>query len=110
VATHFDEISNQSRCSDFHNVCKLSAASGRAGLTCPNSKEEVDAGLLNWSRRGPSALKTYNNILAQTIAAENALAQYYQRDFKMSAGEAKTTAATVLETGRRTYFVFHKGH
>jgi len=69
-----------------------------------NTREEVDAGLKNWSRRN---LKHYQSIKQQYPKAENALAEYYQAKFKLSPQKAKIQSAYAMDIALRSHFEFH---
>ena len=75
-----------------------------------NSRKVVDRGLKKWSRQAPDFRELYDKIYKQYPRAENALARYYQVNFKKSPKEAAKMAKEMLDLAFRKYFVFPRGH
>ena len=71
-----------------------------------NSREQVDTGLKQWSRKADSFHALYQQIQAQSPAAERALAQYYKTRFSKTDEEARSMARHALDIAIRMYFVF----
>lgn len=71
-----------------------------------NTREQVDAGLLAWSKATVSYSEHYKKIADQYPKAEKALASYYSSHFDKSSSEAFTLAKTVLDYAYRSYFMF----
>ncbi|MEO9078198.1 MAG: hypothetical protein ABI268_02700 [Rhodanobacter sp.] len=74
-----------------------------------NSKDQVDDGLLLWSKTGPSYAHSYARIQRTYPLAESALARYYKSEFKLSKEQAKKVAHWVLDVAYRSNFVFSGG-
>lgn len=72
-----------------------------------NSREEVDAGLKNWSQTGSADRKIYQAIQRQYPVAERSLANYYQQHFGRSTSEAKELSAYFLDIVLRKHYTFH---
>jgi hypothetical protein len=74
-----------------------------------NTRKEVDMGLSKWSRKSKNFLELYQKIIEQYPKAEQALAQYYQDQFQLTAEKAKRLASCVLDLAYRNNFIFpHK--
>ncbi|MDQ8037648.1 MAG: hypothetical protein REI12_09510 [Pedobacter sp.] len=71
-----------------------------------NSRAEVDAGLLGWSKQGRSYQRLYQKIQRQLPLAEGALAHYYQSEMKMTKAKASATAAKAIDSAFRSNFTF----
>jgi hypothetical protein len=74
-----------------------------------NSREEVDAGLKEWSREGDSYLRVYNEILAAYPVAVRALSAYYEKTFSLKTDKARQLAEYVLDIAVRANYVFSNG-
>jgi hypothetical protein len=74
-----------------------------------NSKEQVDDGLLQWSRTGPSYARAYAQIQHAYPTAEVALTRYYESRFKLPHKQAKQAAHWILDVAYRSNFVFSGG-
>lgn len=74
-----------------------------------NSKTEVDAGLKEWSKKGPAYLKVYKQIVTTYPVAERELAAYYQRHFKLNHRGAAQLAKYTLEIVYCANFTFSGG-
>lgn len=72
-----------------------------------NTREEVDAGLKDWSLSGPSYLKHYQSIQQQYPKAEHSLSEYYQTSFHLSPRKAKIQSAYALDIALRSHYAFH---
>jgi hypothetical protein len=70
-----------------------------------NTKERADSGLKEWARTAKNE-KTYSEIVAQYPKAERALANYYEKTFGKSTGEAAEMAHAILDLAFRSHFVF----
>lgn len=73
-----------------------------------NTRDEIDAGLKNWSRTGETYRAVYLAIERQYPIAQRSLARYYQRGFAQSASNAGKLAAHVLDNAYRSHYVFHR--
>ncbi|WP_368299557.1 hypothetical protein [Kluyvera sichuanensis] len=73
-----------------------------------NSTEQVNAALLEWSKKAPSFRRLYKEIIHTYPVAENALTHYYIRHFGLKKKEAKELAAWVMNVMFRVNFVFHR--
>lgn len=71
-----------------------------------NTREQVDEGLLAWSRINKSHTEHFTKMVEQYPRAEKALANYYHHHFHKSPEESATLAKTVLDFAYRTYFRF----
>jgi hypothetical protein len=74
-----------------------------------NSKDQVDYGLLQWSRTGPSYARLYARIKRAYPVAELALARYYESQFMLPRGRAKKVAHWILDVAYRSNFLFSGG-
>jgi hypothetical protein len=74
-----------------------------------NSKDQVDDGLLLWSKTGPSYDRSYALIKRTYPLAELALERYYKSKFKLSKGQAKKVAHWVMDVAYRSNFIFSGG-
>ncbi len=72
-----------------------------------NTIEEVEAGLLEWSRDGESYASHYAMLKKQQALALQALADYYKRNFQRSPKNAKLLAVYVMDIALRTHYSFH---
>jgi len=70
-----------------------------------NSRRQVDAGLIAWSRRGASYARVHRQIEQQYPAAEQALASYYRTTLHLPAANANALAASELDAAFRSNFV-----
>ncbi|MCL2831025.1 MAG: hypothetical protein FWD77_09885 [Betaproteobacteria bacterium] len=77
-----------------------------------NSAQEVQEGLLQWSKTGRSYKRAHDKILSAYPAAQRALSAYYIKQFQLPESEAEELAAWVLDVAFRANFVFPKrsGH
>lgn len=73
-----------------------------------NSREEINSGLLVWSRTGKKYLALYKKIQAQYPIAEKALAKYYKEIFTLTQEKAENLAKYTLDIGYRNNFIFPK--
>lgn len=71
-----------------------------------NTRDEIDAGLENWSKTGEAYREVYLAIKRQYPVAERSLARYYQHGFGQSAPDAAKLAAHVLDNAYRSHYVF----
>jgi hypothetical protein len=71
-----------------------------------DNREQVDAGLRAYSRKGATHLKLYRDIYAVYPRAELALTRYYQVKFSKDAREACALAKRALDLAFRMYFAF----
>lgn len=74
-----------------------------------NSREEVLAGLEDWSHGGPSYKTHYRKILQTYPVAEESLYEYYVRQFRLPKGKARTLAKWVLGIALRSGYAFSNG-
>lgn len=72
-----------------------------------NNREEVDAGLKDWSQTGTTYRKVYQAIQRQYPIAEKSLANYYQRHFGQSPSNAKKLSKYILDITLRSHYAFH---
>lgn len=72
-----------------------------------NSTEEVESGLLQWSKKAPSFRRHYKKILNTYPSAENALTRYYMRQFKLKKESAKELSHWALNIAFRGNYTFH---
>lgn len=75
--------------------------------TVYNSRAEVDAGLLAWSRQDPVSRARFRMTAAMYGPAERALAGYYRRRFALPPGRARKLAAFATDIGYRSSYIFH---
>lgn len=74
-----------------------------------NSREQVDDGLLQWSRTGPSYAQVYTRIRHAYPTAEAALTKYYESQFELSPKQARQSARWALDVAYRSNFTFSGG-
>lgn len=72
-----------------------------------NTRTEVDQGLQIWARQGPIARELYQQIQQQYPKALNALTQFYQQQYYLSAQQAESFANYALDIIYRAHFTFH---
>jgi hypothetical protein len=72
-----------------------------------NTREEVEAGLAEWSLKARSFSSLRSRLQAQYPLAQAALARYYERHFGKDPEQARAAAAYSLDIAFRMYFVFH---
>ena len=70
------------------------------------TREEVDAGLLAWSKQGPAYQAEYSALMTQYVIAEKALAGYYKKRFHMPPDQAQVTAKDALDVAFRSHYWF----
>jgi hypothetical protein len=73
-----------------------------------NSREEVDNGLKEWSKKSPDFLAIYRKIEAQYPRALQALKLYYITNFNKSDAGAQLMAEQNLDKAYTAHFVFPK--
>lgn len=71
-----------------------------------NTRAEVDAELLHWSRNGPAYRLLHTRIRKQYPLALRALAEHYKKNFHQSEKDAMETARYVLDIVLRSHYVF----
>ncbi len=74
-----------------------------------NNKQQVDAGLLDWSLLNKKNLHIYQQIQSLLPVAQQALADYYQGRFALDHKAATELASWVLEIGYCVNFTFSGG-
>lgn len=74
-----------------------------------NNKQQVDAGLLQWSLLSKKNLAVYQQIQSLLPLAQQALADYYQGRFTLDHNAATELASWVLEIGYCVNFTFSGG-
>jgi len=72
-----------------------------------NTRKEVDDGLKDWSRNGPSERKHYRRIQQQYPKAARSLAEYYQKTFGLMPRKAKIQSSYALDIALRSHYAFH---
>jgi uncharacterized protein len=73
-----------------------------------NSHQEVEDGLINWSKDSISNQRLYESIRNQFSIAEKSLAQYYQQQFNLSSIKAETLSKSVIDIFIRSHYSFSK--
>lgn len=73
-----------------------------------NSHQEVEDGLINWSKDSISNQKLYESIKNQSFIAEKSLALYYQEHFNLSTTKAETLSKSVIDIFIRSHYAFPK--
>lgn len=73
-----------------------------------NSTDEVNKGLVEWSKGGSSYRKVYQEILHTYSLAENDLSIYYMKNFNLSKDKANHLAKKVLDIAYRSNYVFSR--
>lgn len=71
-----------------------------------NSRAEVDAGLLLWSRESAARARLYRSLQHSYSAAESALEDYYAAQFGAPADVARRFSAYAMDHMLRAHFVF----
>lgn len=74
-----------------------------------NSKEEVNSGLEEWSKNGPSYRNVYRKIMITYPLAERDLAEYYKKRFHLQSSDAERLAKWVLEIAYCANYSFSNG-
>ncbi len=72
-----------------------------------NTRDEIDAALLAWSRKGASYRHVYKKIQRQYPLAQRSLTDYYRRNFHRANEDARLMAAFALDNAFRSHYVFH---
>jgi hypothetical protein len=75
-----------------------------------DSREDVEAGLLAWSKADAGNRKIYAAIQTQLRISQKVLSAYYMTRFKMSKAESQATASRVLDFALRAHYVFPRLH
>jgi len=75
-----------------------------------NSTEEVEAGLLEWSKAAPSFHRLYKDILIAYPVAEKSLTHYYMQNFKLPKERARELAKWVMNIIFRGSYTFHRSY
>jgi len=73
-----------------------------------NSREEVDAGLREWSLQNKTNGDVYRRIQELYGPALQSIGKYYQRTFNRSREESEQMASYALDIAFRNYYVFSK--
>lgn len=73
-----------------------------------NSREEVENGLINWSKDSTTNQKLYEAIKNQSPIAEKSLVQYYQQQFNLSSTKAETLSKSIIDIFVRSHYSFPK--
>jgi hypothetical protein len=74
-----------------------------------NSTDEVEAGLVAWSQKGPSYSQVRKEILRAYPLAEQDLSGYYIRQFNLPKKKANSLAKWVLDIALRANYTFPNG-
>jgi uncharacterized protein YecT (DUF1311 family) len=72
-----------------------------------NTRDEVDAGLRNWSQEGATYRKVYQSIQQQYPLAGQALAEFYQKAFHRTVADAMAQSSYGLDIALRSHYAFH---
>lgn len=73
-----------------------------------NSTEEVEAGLLEWSKAAPSFHRLYKDILIAYPVAEKSLTNYYMHQFNLPKERARELAQWIMNIIFRGSYMFHR--
>ena len=71
-----------------------------------NSRSEVDKGLEQWAKSNRARRRLYDEITKTYPAAEQSLAEYYEKAYRLPAQKSREVASWTLGLIFRSYFVF----